>query len=82
MLEKDEEIAKLRKSVSQIAQLSKFRHDAERNAKTCEKLTTRLLTLERNEQKRKQYEEIRRQLQETMVLDDQEQAERAEEERL
>lgn len=60
MEEKEEEISKLKAKVSQMSQLSKFRLEAEKHAKTCEKLTQRLLILERNEQKRSQYEEIRR----------------------
>ena len=39
--------------------LTKFRLEAEKYAKICDKLTQRLLLLERNEQKKKQYEELR-----------------------
>jgi len=60
MEEKEQEINKLKSKVAQMSQLSKFRIEAEKNAKTCEKLTQRLLVLERNEQKKAQYEEIRR----------------------
>lgn len=80
LAEKDDEIFKLNKKVGQIHQLSRFRLEAQKHAKTCEKLTQRLLVLERNEQKIQQYEELKRQLQETMILDDEEQAARAEEE--
>lgn len=62
MDEKNEEVFKLKSKVAQISTLSKFRLDAQKHAKTCEKLTQRLLVLERNELKRKQYEELRSQL--------------------
>lgn len=39
MEEKEEEISKLKAKVSQMSQLSKFRLEAEKHAKTCEKLT-------------------------------------------
>ena len=68
--EKNEEIGRLKSKVAGITQLQKFRLDAERNAKTAERLTQRLLVLERNELKRKQYEELRAQLQETLAQDD------------
>lgn len=76
MDEKNKEIAKLKSKVGNVAQFSKFRLEAEKYAKMCDKLTQRLLLLERNEQKVKQYEELRGQLQETMLLDDIETAER------
>jgi len=52
-------VIKLTKKLSGIQQLTRFRIDAQKNAKMCEKLTQRLLVLERNESKRKQYEELR-----------------------
>jgi len=60
--EKSAEIGKLKTKVASINQLSKFRLEAEKQAKLCEKLTQRLLVLERNELKRQQYEELRSQL--------------------
>ena len=61
--------------------LTKFRLEAEKYAKICDKLTQRLLLLERNEQKKKQYEELRSQLQQTMLIDDIETADREEAQR-
>ena len=39
MQEKVEEISKLKAKVAQMSQLSKFRVEAEKYAKTCDKLT-------------------------------------------
>ena len=52
MEEKVQEISKLKQKVANMSQLSKFRLEAEKYAKTCDKLTQRLLVVERNEQKR------------------------------
>ena len=49
MEDKESEIMKLRSKVAQMSQLGKFRIEAEKHAKTCDKLTQRLLVLERNE---------------------------------
>ena len=42
-------------------------------AKTVDKLTQKLLTYEKNDEKRKKYDELRLQIEETMKLDDIEQ---------
>ena len=70
MMKKNEDMALLRQKADGSIQTNKFRIENEKLKKTIDKTTQRLYVLEQNETKRKQYDDIRQQLELTMIEED------------
>ena len=70
MQKKNEDMALLRQKTDGSIQTNKFRLENDKLKKSLDKATQRLMILEQNETKRKQYEDLRRQLELTMIEED------------
>ena len=70
--EKEEELQRLKTKIAQFTGENKWRVEATKLSKTVEKLTARLLKLEKDEVMREKYEMLRRQIEDTMRQDDEE----------